>query len=468
MITNSNIKQFWSGDGVTTIFPYNIQLPADDLNGSTLQVYTIDSLGNLTGPLTQNSQYQVDIVNSNIIYPITGTPLSSGYQLFAIRVIPLLQGTQFANQGNFNPAIIGTSLDKLIMIAQGLQDQLNRTFVAPIDETTDYSLPVPIPNQFLGSDPTGTFLTNLVNTNSNNINVNATPGTIPIRDASGNINANTFNGSLNGLASNATNAVNATNATNASYAAAAQLGTPFSVQNSKIINLAAGVNPTDGMNMAQGLPLNQWMPFWYNGAAVTLSYLSPTSFTIPDTTGYWATMLQKGYGFWCQNSGPKYQYIVAAPTNNGTITTITTSGGSDYTLDNSAITAPYWTPNPQGAFGFPCAFNMSPITYSTTGTAFTNSPITDNAVSWFIGGVQYFEILFHFHATSGGTGIVYLSNSLIEPIISDCCFGQNASNNWPIFVRRNGASHRFEVAKYDASTPISNSSYISIKGFWLF
>lgn len=95
----------------------------------------------------------------------------------------------------------------------------------------------------------------------------------------------------------------------------------------------------------------------------TWTYASATTFTIStDKTGKY----QKGDKLKLTQTTAKYFYIVVTPTySSGTgLTTITVSGGSDYTLANAAITSPYYSKveNPQS---FPQWFNTAAPTWNT-------------------------------------------------------------------------------------------------------
>jgi hypothetical protein len=166
MLQNTNVKQCWTGDGSTTVFPYNLQLPADDLNGSTLQLYTLDTLRIQKGPLTQNSDYSVDVTNFQITYPLSGKPLASGCQLIALRVIPLTQTAQFSNQGNFNPGLLTPIFDRMTMMIQGFNEQLSRAWIASITSTNNYDLPSAQASYLLGWNSDGTNLINYKNPDS--------------------------------------------------------------------------------------------------------------------------------------------------------------------------------------------------------------------------------------------------------------------------------------------------------------
>jgi hypothetical protein len=102
---------------------------------------------------------------------------------------------------------------------------------------------------------------------------------------------------------------------------------------------------------------------WIAGEAWT--YVSATSFSVAsDVTAKYA----KGDRIKLTQTTVKYFYVVNVSAFGGGITTITVSGGSDFTLANAAITSPFYskdiTPN-----GFPQWFNWVP-----TLTGFSANP----------------------------------------------------------------------------------------------
>lgn len=126
----------FDGDGVTTTFPYTFGINTTD--GSDISVYYIDSSGTVT---LVTSNYSVDVANSRVLYPTVAgvSPLAStdtavpvGAQLELLRVEPLSQTVQLVDQGVFDPASIETGMDKITMICQQLQEQINRCVKYPL------------------------------------------------------------------------------------------------------------------------------------------------------------------------------------------------------------------------------------------------------------------------------------------------------------------------------------------------
>ena len=110
-------------------------------------------------------------------------------------------------------------------------------------------------------------------------------------------------------------------------------------------------------------PLYQGLIDGWVSANETWTYASATTFTI---SGDLTSKYQKGdkIKFTQATDGVKYMYIYQVIESGGT-TTIYVTGGSDYNLDNEAITANYYSKiaSPQG---FPAYFNTSAPSFSVS------------------------------------------------------------------------------------------------------
>ena len=135
-------------------------------------------------------------------------------------------------------------------------------------------------------------------------------------------------------------------------------------------------------------------------AGETWTYASATTFTI---SGDKTDKHQKGDKIKLTQTTAKYFYIIGVSESGGT-TTITITGGSDYTLANAAITSPYYSKieNPQG---FPHWFNWTP-TVSSSSPITVSITSTGNGVFSIAGGTCYFR--FSQTVTLGGSNGAYL------------------------------------------------------------
>lgn len=124
------------------------------------------------------------------------------------------------------------------------------------------------------------------------------------------------------------------------------------------------VNQVVGVN-SSGLPDFVTLDGWI-ASADTWVFASSTTFTITgvDRTAVYTT----GTRLKCTNSGSKFFVVVSSAF--GTDTTVTVSGGSDYSLANAAITAASYSyvANPQGFPGW-FAFAPAPSGWAATPTS---------------------------------------------------------------------------------------------------
>src|SRR5678815_1359473 len=112
MISTTNSKHVYNGDGVTIHWPYTYPINAT----TDIKVYlTVTATGVQT---LLSSGYTVDTANSWVLYPNTGSPLAAGTTITLLRTVPLTQDTDWKNQGDFDAEVLESSLDKLTMETQ--------------------------------------------------------------------------------------------------------------------------------------------------------------------------------------------------------------------------------------------------------------------------------------------------------------------------------------------------------------
>jgi hypothetical protein len=156
----------YTGNGSTSVYAYSFKIFDDDDLVVTVKDtdddettltkttdYTVSGVGELSGG-------NVTLVNNSQAWLTSGS-LKSNYILTIRRRLSLIQETDIRNQGTYYPEGHENAFDKFVMMAQQLQDQLNR---APIfAETTDISsfstvMPVPSANGYLRVNSAGTAL----------------------------------------------------------------------------------------------------------------------------------------------------------------------------------------------------------------------------------------------------------------------------------------------------------------------
>lgn len=154
--SNSSAWGPYTGNGVTTAFPYTGVIDAadelvvtqltDTLIESTLTFgadYTVSGVGSQSGG-------NVDLV----------APLPANYTLTIRREIAIVQSTDLRNQGAYFAETHESVFDRLTKIAQQLKETLNRTLKlskAEVGSETAFTLPAAASraNKFLGFDANG-------------------------------------------------------------------------------------------------------------------------------------------------------------------------------------------------------------------------------------------------------------------------------------------------------------------------
>lgn len=137
-----------------------------------------------------------------------------------------------------------------------------------------------------------------------------------------------------------------------------------------------------------------WIP-----SSIPWSYASSTTFTI---SGDVRNLFPKGTKIKLTQTTTKYFYVIDA-TYASPNTTVTITGGNDYSLANASISDRYYSyaASPRG---FPGYFNYTP-TWTSTGTQPTLGNGTLNGRFWIQGSEVKFWFELNFGSTtSGGTG----------------------------------------------------------------
>lgn len=199
--TASPLFNSYSCNGVTTQFPYQFYINAT----SDMVVYLTDSSGNITTP----SSFSVDTTNVWVNYPLVGSPCATGYTVTLVASTPITQTTAYGNRNPFTATAVGSSLNKLTIIDQQLQGQMNRALLVPVSQSGQ-NFPTPVAGNFIGWNASGQ-LANLVNPsltaqwslsgsniyyNIGNVGVGKIPGVA--LDVQGTTQSTAFSGPLTG------------------------------------------------------------------------------------------------------------------------------------------------------------------------------------------------------------------------------------------------------------------------------
>lgn len=140
-VSSTAARQTYIGDGSTATYPYNFKIfaPAD------LVLVKRDTSTGVETFLAYLTDYTVTGAGAAAggTFTLLAGVLPSGYALAAYRVVDLLQLTDLRNQGSFLPEVHERVFDRLVMIAQQLQDQLNRSIRFPDSEAGGSATKIP-------------------------------------------------------------------------------------------------------------------------------------------------------------------------------------------------------------------------------------------------------------------------------------------------------------------------------------
>lgn len=135
-------RKSYSGDGSTVAFATSPVIFFDD---SDLRVYRVDADGVATLQ-TITTHYTVSGGAGAVGTVTTVYTLAADEEILIIRSVPLVQEADFVNNDPSDAEVAEDALDKLTMMVQQLQEQVDRSLVLPV-QTTLSSIEIP--------DPTG-------------------------------------------------------------------------------------------------------------------------------------------------------------------------------------------------------------------------------------------------------------------------------------------------------------------------
>jgi|GEM_PF-4938918 len=136
-------KVQYAGNGVATEF--TVSFPFND--EEDLEV-TLTGTDGAETTLTLGTDYTVSGAGKSagtVAYPVSGDPLASGETLTIRRVMPLVQALELVQGGGYSSAVIEAQFDKLIMIAQQHQEEIDRKVGVAVDRGGPGGLPERLP-----------------------------------------------------------------------------------------------------------------------------------------------------------------------------------------------------------------------------------------------------------------------------------------------------------------------------------
>ncbi len=163
-VTNLLVKVQYTADGLTSKYAIT---PAMFIDPNDSNKPLVDSGGDIkvyfgAPAVLQTTGFTVygpgDPPNPSSV--VFGSNPTSGTLITIARLMPLTQLSHFVPGQPLNASMIEEAFDKLTMITQQLQEELNRTTQLDISSNSGAPivLPVPAANMYLRWDPTGTFL----------------------------------------------------------------------------------------------------------------------------------------------------------------------------------------------------------------------------------------------------------------------------------------------------------------------
>ncbi len=134
-VESTSNKDTYTGNGSTREWPITF-----DINGivsTEIKVYKTVIATGISTLIT--SGYEVDLLVPQVIYPtvISGLdPIDTDHEVLLVRVLEEKQDTDYKNQGSLPAETIEEGQDRLVMMIQQLQEEINRSFQVDISEDT--------------------------------------------------------------------------------------------------------------------------------------------------------------------------------------------------------------------------------------------------------------------------------------------------------------------------------------------
>ena len=476
-------KKIYQGDGISTVFsfPYNIYLPTD------LAVYeTVVATSNTT-QLTLNTNYSITLTAiSGVTGAYTATinlaggsspvgALAVGTQLTILRSLPLTQLINISDYSATPAATWNKALDRSLIIEQQLQEQINRSLLAPVGSTSSTQFPTSSPGTVIGWNSSGGLVNVIPNTgaylttsNDGTLSANS-DGLIPTQKAVKTYvdNRTSFNVLTYGADPTGTN--DSTIAIQAAETAAAVSGGSVYLPTGSY-KITSTINVADGVKIygTNGSNINAWgcNAFTITGSTaangVEISGLRIKSFSnvgASDPVTYVGVIATGGPYL----VNPLF-YRINVHDNyfEGWSVGVQYQDVWMYTIDNNAFASCHTMINlvdlsSSGVVTRNKALSWAGTSTTTTGVSITYSSYASEGVD--IDGNDFSFSAYGIYAPVGGLGIKVTHNDFASSIN---CILANSFGNWtisdnPYMVNSSGSNY---VIEFTASNVISGKETI--------
>ena len=147
-------KWTYTLNGTTTVYPYTTKIFAQtDL--------VVQIVGTTTTTLTLTTNYSVSGTGEDSGGSVTLVSAgSSGDKLVIRKVLPLTQTTDLVENDPNRAEVMENALDRMVLIAQQINENVQRAVVRDVTQTTQVTLPTPSADKLIGWDSAGTGLEN--------------------------------------------------------------------------------------------------------------------------------------------------------------------------------------------------------------------------------------------------------------------------------------------------------------------
>lgn len=121
-LPSSNSQVVYTGNGLTTNFPFTFIVPTDSMQVSLYNTVTF------TEDVLDPSVYTVNGYDApaggSVDYPLVGSPIAATLKLIITRVVPAVQELDLTGQSNWQPENLEEQLDLIVMMVQQLNTGL--------------------------------------------------------------------------------------------------------------------------------------------------------------------------------------------------------------------------------------------------------------------------------------------------------------------------------------------------------